>query len=156
MDGLTKRVEATHIYDCEGAQNAIAADVNAIDPDLIMAVAQRKSNANCDYESDGEAEDVADVVSEDTRIKEKKEEDNVKKAERERKLGRKAYKKEDYEKAVNHFEKAINLNSRKIAYHFRLAEAKLEQKKYKQCLEICSDAIKVGKENKGSVSIKET
>ena len=158
MDRLNKSMEATHIDDCDGATAAAcdmsssgALDMNAIDLDVLMEVAQRKSDANCDSESDEETEDNVDTVCEDKKTEEKNNEDNVMKAERERKRGRRAYKKKDYEKAATHFQKAIDLNSKEIAYHFRLAQVMCELKKYEECIYICSGAIKVGKDNKGSV-----
>ena len=137
MDHLNKSMAAAHIDDCEGAS------ATAIELDLLMAVAQRKPNVNDDSESDDETEDV---VSED------KEGDAIK-ADRERKLGRRAFRKEDYNKAGAHFQEAINLNPNEIANHYHLAKTMIEQKRYEECVEICSNAIKVGKENKGSVKL---
>ena len=58
-----KSMAATHIDDCEGASAAAnGTDATAIDPDLLMAVAQRKPDVNDDSESEDETEDV---VSED-------------------------------------------------------------------------------------------
>ena len=139
-----KSMAATHIDDCEGASaatNGTDATAIAIDPDLLMAVAQRKPDVNDDSEDESE-----DVVSADK-------EEVANKADLERKLGRRAFKKEDYNEAVAHFQRAINLNPNEIAYHYHLAKTMCEQKKYEECLEICSNAIKVGKENKGSVKL---
>ena len=36
---------------------------------------------------------------------------------------------------------------------YRIAKAKFEQKKYKECIELCDTAVKVGKKNKGDVKI---
>ena len=139
MDGLNQSLEATHIDEnmatsSQGAQGAID-----VEQDYYMPVVRGKSDESYDSESDDEVE-----VSEETS-------DKMKKAAREQKLGRKAYNKKDYEKAANHFHKAINLNKKEITCHYRLAEVKFEQGKYEECIEICGRAIKVGKENKGSV-----
>ena len=144
MDHLNESMAATSIDNCEGASAAAnGTDATAIEPDLLMAVTKRKHNVNEDSESD---DDTEDVVSEDK-------EGNVIKADRERKLGRRAFKKDDYNKAGTHFQKAINLNPNEIANHYHLAKTMCEQKKYEECVEICSNAIKVGKKNKGSVKL---
>ena len=157
MDHLSKSLEATHIGKREtaqsGAQSAIAAGVNVIDPNLLMAVMKGKSAANCDSDSENEAEGKDNVIEESVAQEKESVENVMKKAERERKLGRRAYKKKEFEKALSHFQKAIDLNPNEVAYHFRLAEAKFEQKRYAECVEICSRTIKVGKENKGSVKM---
>ena len=157
MDSLKKSLQATSIDDSEDTDGSASTSVmaaNVINPEILMAIAERKSETNYNSDSDNEAEDVEDTVSQDPSSKKKASStDKVKNAERERKLGRRAYKSKDYEKAVNHFQKAIDLSSNEVAYPFRLAEAKFEQKKYEECVEICSMAIKVGKENKGNVKL---
>ena len=158
MDRLNKSLEATHIYKSEAPQGASAKDVNVVDPNLLMAVMKGDLNANFDCESEDEVEDRADTGSEGARTRKKVSSssdtdtsDKMRRAEKEGKLGQKAYKGKDFKKAVRHFKNAIDLNQKEVAHHFHLAEVKFEQKRYEECIEISTRAIKVGKENKGNV-----
>ena len=103
----------------------------------------RRNGAKC--LDDASAQDDASSRN-DTAIN-----DKLKKAQKEKNHGRKAFKKNDYEKAGGHYQKAIELNPREVSYLYLLAEVKYQQKKYEECKDICSRAIKIGKENKGSV-----
>ena len=152
MDNLNKSLEATHIDqsgDVAGSVSTSVLTANAINPEILMAMAQRTSATNFDSDSENEAEDRNETNS----TEEKASNHKSKKAEKERKLGRKSMKKKEFAKAEKHFEKAIDLNPKEVAYFLRLAEAKYAQHKYEECVELCNRAIKVGKENKGNVKL---
>ena len=68
-------------------------------------------------------------------------------AEDQKKLGNEAYKKRDFDIALKHYLKAAELNPNEITFLNNIAAVKLEQEKYKECLELCNKAIEVGKEN---------
>ena len=157
MDRLNRSMESTHIGKAEASASAsaMANNVNMFDSDLLMAIMQGKPVEKCDSGSDNEAEDK---ISEDASAQDDASSrndtainDKLKKAQKEKNHGQKAFKKKDYEKAGGHYQKAIELNPREVSYLYLLAEVKYQQKKYEECKDICSRAIKIGKENKGSV-----
>ena len=69
-------------------------------------------------------------------------------AEDAKKLGNEAYKRRDFESAMKHYLKATELNPQDITFLNNIAAVKLEEEKYKECLEFCNKAIEVGKENR--------
>ena len=113
----------------------------------VLASMQKKFALNIEDSSDDEAEEDTSTEAEVSKTSD----DRIETAEKQRKIGRRAYKKKEFEKAISHFEKAIELNPKEVTFPYRLAETKFEQGKYSECVEYCSRAIKVGKENKGSV-----
>ena len=68
-------------------------------------------------------------------------------ADNEKKLGNEAYKKRDFTSAMKHYLKATELNPQEITFLNNIAAVKLEQEKYKECLEFCNKAIQIGEEN---------
>ena len=62
MDHLSKSLEASRIDECQGAS---ASEVNVIDQDLLISIAQRKTDGNQESESDDDSEDNSDPVSDD-------------------------------------------------------------------------------------------
>ena len=68
-------------------------------------------------------------------------------------LGKDAYKRKEYDAAIDHYKEAIRVNPREVAYPHLVAKVKFDQKEYGECIEYCRKAIKVGKENKGDVNV---
>ena len=124
---------------------------------LVLASMLEKLGSNCDdsSEDDSDGEDSVNNITstENNVIDSKSSEDKKKVAEKHRRLGRRAFKKKEFEKAISHLEEAIELDPKEVSFRHRLAETKFKQGKYEECIEYCSKAIKVGKENKGSVKI---
>lgn len=88
---------------------------------------------------------------------EKKEEDNLppekRKALEEKKLGNEAYKKKCFEEALQHYNKAIELDSTEIVYLLNIAAVYFEQKEYQKCIAQCEKAIEVGRENRADFKL---
>ncbi|CAL1677226.1 unnamed protein product [Lasius platythorax] len=88
---------------------------------------------------------------------EKKEEDNLppekRKALEEKKLGNEAYKKKSFEEALQHYNKAVELDSTEIVYLLNIAAVYFEQKEYQKCIAQCEKAIEVGRENRADFKL---
>lgn len=88
---------------------------------------------------------------------EKKEEDNLppekRKALEEKKLGNEAYKKKNFEEALKHYNKAVELDSTEIVYLLNIAAVYFEQKEYEKCINQCEKAIEVGRENRADFKL---
>lgn len=76
-----------------------------------------------------------------------------KQAEAEKDLGNEFYKKKDFEKAITHYEKAIQLEPTNITYQTNKAAAYFEQNKLEECIELCEKAIEIGRENKADYTL---
>ncbi|KAL6260272.1 hypothetical protein P5V15_007804 [Pogonomyrmex californicus] len=87
----------------------------------------------------------------------KKEEDNLppekRKALEEKKLGNEAYKKKNFEEALQHYNKAVELDSTEIVYLLNIAAVYFEQKEYEKCITQCEKAIDVGRENRADFKL---
>lgn len=66
----------------------------------------------------------------------------------EKELGNQAYKKRDFNTAISHYKKAIELDACNMIFHSNLAAVYLEMKNYVQCIEECKIAVDVGRQNK--------
>ena len=60
-------------------------------------------------------------------------------------LGDEAFNKKDLDVALKHYEKARELNPGEMTYLKKMAAVKYEQKKYDECMDVCDEAVKVGK-----------
>ena len=60
-------------------------------------------------------------------------------------VGLDAYKKGDFETAISHHEKAVELNPREMMSVYNIAFMKFHQEKYDECVEFCNKAFVVGK-----------
>lgn len=87
----------------------------------------------------------------------KKEDENLseekKAAKREKELGNEAYKKKNFEVALKHYNKAIELDPTDITYRNNVAAVYFEQKEYEKCIEQCEEAIEVGRENRADFKL---
>ncbi|KAL6425080.1 hypothetical protein ACFW04_009406 [Cataglyphis niger] len=88
---------------------------------------------------------------------EKKEEDNLppekRQALEEKKLGNEAYKKKNFEEALEHYNKAVELDPTEIIYLLNIAAVYFEQKEYQKCIAQCEKAIEVGRENRADFKL---
>lgn len=69
-------------------------------------------------------------------------------AETEKEKGNEAYKKKDFETALNHYNKATEFDPKNMTYYTNRAAVYFEQKRWDDCLKECEQAIEVGRENK--------
>ena len=121
----------------------------AFGTDLLVAVAQLKlstdTDSDADYDTTGDTSSHEDKILQSVKMKA-----TASIPQKERNLGRKAFKNKEFKKAESHFHRAIELNPKETAFYFRMAETKFEQGKYEEVIQFCTKAVKVGKENKGS------
>ena len=86
-----------------------------------------------------------------------KEEDNLspekKQALAEKNLGNEAYKKKNFEVALEHYNKAVQLDPTEITFMLNIAAVYFEQKEYQKCIEQCEKAIEIGRENRADFKL---
>lgn len=78
---------------------------------------------------------------------------NKEAAVQEKELGNQAYKKKDFQTAINHYNKAIELDSTELTFHNNLAAVYFEMKQLDKCVEECEKAIEVGRENRADFKL---
>nr|AFV50602.1 heat shock 90/70 organizing protein [Frankliniella occidentalis]AGC70809.1 heat shock 90/70 organizing protein [Frankliniella occidentalis] len=74
-------------------------------------------------------------------------------ARKEKEKGNDAYKKKDFETALAHYNKAVELDSSDITYLNNIAAVYFEQKEYQKCIEQCEKAIEIGRENRADFKL---
>lgn len=82
-----------------------------------------------------------EVNEEEKEIKERKA-----KAQKEKEAGNAAYKKKDFETAIQHYSKAIELDDEDISFVTNRAAVYLEMGKYEDCIKDCDTAVERGRE----------
>ncbi|KAH6818117.1 stress-inducible protein [Perilla frutescens var. frutescens] len=112
---------------------------------------ERKRHASAEAEpvkedkrpvSEQELEPEAVTISEE--VKEKKERKGH--AQKEKEAGNAAYKKKDFETAIEHYTRAIELDDEDISYLTNRAAVYLEMGKYEDCIKDCEKAVERGRE----------
>ncbi|XP_023246002.1 stress-induced-phosphoprotein 1 isoform X2 [Copidosoma floridanum] len=88
---------------------------------------------------------------------EPKKEDNTppekKQAMEEKNLGNAAYKKKSFAEALEHYNKAVELDPNDITYYLNIAAVYFEQKEYEKCIAQCEKAIEIGRENRADFKL---
>lgn len=79
--------------------------------------------------------------------------ENKRLAKAEKEKGNEAYKKKDFEKAIEHYKKALEYDPTDITYMNNLAAVYFEQKEYEKCIQECEKAIEVGRENRADFKL---
>lgn len=79
--------------------------------------------------------------------------EDTKKALEEKELGNAAYKKKDFETALQHYERAIELDPTNITYLTNKAAVFFEQANWDLCLKMCEEAVKKGREYRADFKI---
>lgn len=74
-------------------------------------------------------------------------------AKREKELGNEAYKKKDFETAIQHYNKAIQLDPTDITFYNNLAAVFFERKEFDQCVKQCEKGIEIGRENRADFKL---
>ncbi|KDR14610.1 stress-induced-phosphoprotein 1 isoform X1 [Zootermopsis nevadensis] len=72
---------------------------------------------------------------------------------KEKDLGNQVYKKKNFEEALKHYNRAVELDAGDITYLNNIAAVYFEQKEYKKCIEQCEKAIEVGRENRADFKL---
>ncbi|CAN6460912.1 unnamed protein product [Victoria cruziana] len=113
---------------------------DAFSPTTASSDREEKEAAQSNKEPEPQAEPME--VSEDEKgMKDRKEE-----AQREKEAGNAAYKKKEFEKAVHHYTRAMELDDQDISYLTNRAAVYLEMGKYDECIEDCDKAVERGRE----------
>lgn len=68
-------------------------------------------------------------------------------------MGNDAYKKKNFETAIQHYNKAIELDPTDITFHNNLAAVFFERKEYEQCIKQCEKGIEIGRENRADFKL---
>lgn len=76
-----------------------------------------------------------------------------KKALDEKEAGNAAYKQKDFAAALQHYEKAIELDPLDMTFITNKAAVYFEQKEYEECIKACEKAVEVGRENRADFKI---
>ncbi|KAK8963974.1 Heat shock protein STI [Platanthera guangdongensis] len=84
---------------------------------------------------------IMEVTDEEKQAKQRKAE-----AQREKEAGNLAYKKKDFEKAISHYTKAVELDDEDISFLTNRAAVYLEMGKYEDCMADCDKAVERGRE----------
>jgi len=73
---------------------------------------------------------------------------NAAEALKEKAAGNEAYKKKDFETALTHYNKAIELDPTNVIFRINKSAVYFEQGEFETCIKECLDAVDVGRENK--------
>ncbi|XP_067124872.1 stress-induced-phosphoprotein 1-like [Centruroides vittatus] len=76
-----------------------------------------------------------------------------KKALKEKEAGNAAYKKKDFETALQHYDEAIKLDPNDMTFYTNKAAVYFEKKEYETCIEQCEKAIDIGRENRADFKL---
>lgn len=71
----------------------------------------------------------------------------------EKEKGNAAYKKKDFETAIQHYEKAIEIDPTDMTFLTNLAAVRYEQKQYEECIKTCEKAVDIGRENRADFKV---
>ncbi|CAG8525898.1 18364_t:CDS:10, partial [Racocetra fulgida] len=84
-----------------------------------------------------------------------KSEEELKKEEavKEKNLGNEAYKKREFETALQHYDKAWELDPTNVSILTNKAAVLFEQENYEECIKICEQAVDVGRENRADFKL---
>ncbi|KAL1547493.1 Hsp70-Hsp90 organizing protein 2 [Salvia divinorum] len=124
-------------------------------PEEDVEVPSASDDGSPEWKSNSEAAE-AEAMKEDRRqkkeaeavtIAEEKEKKGVKEqAQKEKEAGNAAYKKKDFETAILHYTKAIELDDADISFLTNRAAVYLEMGKYEDCIKDCEKAVERGRE----------
>ncbi|CAI0476852.1 unnamed protein product [Linum tenue] len=111
------------------------------DMDIPETEEKKPTSANAPVEERSREPEPMDVSEEEREAKEKKAQ-----ALKEKELGNAAYKKKDFETAIAHYTKAIELYDEDISFITNRAAVYLEMGKYEECIKDCDKAVERGRE----------
>lgn len=113
-------------------------------------------DASMDESSDMQNENSSNIKSDNLEKPQEMETDiseEKKKALEEKEAGNKAYKKKDFETALQHYDEAIKLDPNDMTFHTNKAAVYFEQKEYETCIKECEKAIDIGRENRADFKL---
>lgn len=71
----------------------------------------------------------------------------------EKEKGNECYKKKDFDNALKHYEKAIELDPKDITYLLNKAAVYFEMGNYTECQKTCENAVEIGRENRADYKL---
>ncbi|KAK3041061.1 hypothetical protein RJ639_026858 [Escallonia herrerae] len=111
-------------------------------PDVSPPAAERKRPAEAEPMEEKEpVPEPMEVADEEREARERKE-----KAQKEKEAGNAAYKKKDFDVAIERYTKAIELDDTDISFLTNRAAVYLEMGKYAECIQDCDKAVERGRE----------
>jgi len=72
---------------------------------------------------------------------------------RSKEAGNLCYKKKSFDSAIEHYKKAIELDSQEITFYTNLGAVYFEQKEYNKCIETCKEGVEVGRNNRADFKV---
>lgn len=96
--------------------------------------------------SDSEKQPEPEPMEEEVGDEEKEKKERKEKALKAKEEGNAAYKKKEFEKAIEHYSKAIELDDSDVSFLTNRAAVYLEMGKYTECIEDCEKAVERGRE----------
>jgi len=66
---------------------------------------------------------------------------------RSKEAGNVCYKKKLFDSAIEHYKKAIEIDSQEITFYTNLGAVYFEQKEYAKCIDICKEGVDIGRSN---------
>ncbi|VDN91367.1 unnamed protein product [Brugia pahangi] len=72
---------------------------------------------------------------------------------KEKELGNAAYKERNFDEAIKHYDKAIEIDPTSIVFYNNKAAVLFEQKKYDECIELCKKAVDIGREQRADYTL---
>lgn len=72
---------------------------------------------------------------------------------KEKELGNSSYKAKNFDEALVHYKKALELDPTDMTYRLNTAAVYFEMKKYEDCVKECLDAIELGRENRADFKL---
>ena len=71
----------------------------------------------------------------------------------EKEKGNAEYKKKNFEAALEHYRKAVELDPTDMTFRNNIAAVYFEQKEYEKCVKECLDAVEIGRENRADYKL---
>ncbi|XP_069973014.1 stress-induced-phosphoprotein 1 [Penaeus vannamei] len=72
---------------------------------------------------------------------------------KEKDAGNEAYKKKDFQKALEHYDKAVEIDPVNMTFYSNKAAVYYEMKDYEKCIAACEKAVEVGRENRADFKL---
>nr|ABD60989.1 Hsp70/Hsp90 organizing protein-like protein [Glossina morsitans morsitans] len=72
---------------------------------------------------------------------------------KEKEAGNAAYKKKDFDNALNHYTKAMEYDPTDITFYNNIAAVYFERKQYDECIKMCEKGIEIGRENRADFKL---
>lgn len=79
--------------------------------------------------------------------------ENKRLARAEKEKGNEAYKKKEFDVAIEHYKRAMEHDPTDITFYNNLAAVYFEQKEFEKCIELCEKGVEIGRENRADFKL---